>query len=50
MTIADPYLFVMLMWAATFGIDVSERLNAYLARMKTEPSVVRALAEEGLPR
>lgn len=48
MTIADPYLFVMLSWAAMFGIDVPERLSGYLARMKKTPSVSRALAEEGL--
>ncbi|CAN7315505.1 glutathione binding-like protein [Caballeronia sp. LjRoot34] len=48
MTIADPYLFVMLTWAAMFEVEVPERLDAYLARMKTEPSVVKALAEEGL--
>jgi glutathione S-transferase len=48
MTISDPYLFVMLSWAAMFGIDVPERLSHYLARMRTEPSVAKALAEEGL--
>ena len=49
MTIADPYLFVMLSWGAMFGIDVPAPLGARLARMKTQPSVLRALAEEGLP-
>jgi glutathione S-transferase len=48
MTIADPYLFVMLTWAANFGIEVSERLGAYRARMTQLPSVARALVEEGL--
>lgn len=48
MTIADPYLFVMLMWAAMMEIKVSERLSGYLARMKKVPSVATALAEEGL--
>jgi glutathione S-transferase len=48
MTIADPYLVVMLMWAGKFEIEVPERLGDYLARMKTTPSVVRALADEGL--
>jgi glutathione S-transferase len=47
-TIADPYLFVMLMSAARFGIEVSERFEAYSSRMKQVPSVARALAEEGL--
>ncbi len=36
------------MWAAMFGIDVSERLNDHLAQMKKVPSVARALAGEGL--
>lgn len=48
MTIADPYLFVMLRWAANFGIDVPERLRTYLTRMTHLPSVARALAKEGL--
>jgi glutathione S-transferase len=50
MTIADPYLFVMLMWAARHGIEVPERFETYFARMKQIPSVARALAEEGLAR
>ncbi|AKU99093.1 Glutathione S-transferase [Labilithrix luteola] len=48
MTIADPYLFVMLRWAANFGIEVSGRFGTYLARMTSLPSVARALAEERL--
>jgi glutathione S-transferase len=48
MTIADTYLFVMLAWAAMMGIAVSERLVAYSARMRSVPSVAKALAEEGL--
>jgi glutathione S-transferase len=48
MTIADPYLFYMLRWARSFGIEVSERLGTYLARVTQLPSVARALAEEGL--
>jgi glutathione S-transferase len=48
MTIADTYLFVMLSWAALFKIETPERLSRYFARMKTAPSVERALAEEGL--
>jgi glutathione S-transferase len=48
MTIADAYLFVMLAWAAMMGIAVSERLVAYSARMRSVPSVAKALAEEGL--
>src|SRR6185437_9560430 len=48
MTIADPYLVVMLMWAGKNEIEVPKRLSGYLERMKTTPSVVRALADEGL--
>lgn len=48
MTIADPYLFVMLLWADNSGIMVSERLKAYFAQLKQAPSVAQALAEEGL--
>jgi glutathione S-transferase len=48
MTIADPYLFVMGMWASKHGIEVSARLQTYFDRMKQVPSVARALAEEGL--
>jgi glutathione S-transferase len=48
MTIADPYLFVMLMWASIHGIKVSERFDAFFTRMNALPSVAQALAEEGL--
>lgn len=48
MTIADPYLFVMLMWAAKHEIDVSDRLETYFARMKASPTVAQALTAEGL--
>lgn len=48
MTVADTYLFVMLRWATSFSIDVSERLRNYAARMTQRASVARALAEEGL--
>lgn len=48
MTIADPYLFVMLTWATLHGIEVPQRLHDYAGRMRQIPSVARALAEEGL--
>ena len=48
MTIADPYLVVMLMWAGKNEIEVPDRLTGYLAQMKKMPSVARALADEGL--
>ena len=48
MTIADPYLYVMLTWAAKHGIEVSARFESYATQMKKMPSVARVLAEEGL--
>ena len=48
MTIADPYLVVMLMWAGKNEIEVPERLTSYLAQMTKMPSVARALTDEGL--
>src|SRR5262245_9713300 len=48
MTIADPYLVVMLMWAGKNEIEVPERLTGYLAQTKKMRSVARALADEGL--
>lgn len=47
MTIADSLFTVMLMWAGMMDIAVPELLQRYLANMKTEPSVVEALAREG---
>lgn len=49
MSIADPYLVIMLMWAGLHQVDVPERLRIYLARLKEHPSVARAIAEQGLP-
>ncbi|MET0505188.1 MAG: glutathione binding-like protein [Luteibacter sp.] len=48
MTIADTYLFVMLSWAAMMGIAVPAPLETYHTRLKSRPSIARALAEEGL--
>lgn len=48
MTIADAYLFVMVMWAGMHGIELPSNLSGYFARMKQAPSVAKALAEEGL--
>jgi glutathione S-transferase len=49
MSIADPYLFWALLAASRFDIVIPDRLGAFFDRMKREPSVIRALAEEGLP-
>lgn len=48
MTIADAYLFVMLMWAGKFALDVPTQLAGYAERLKARPAVQRALVAEGL--
>jgi glutathione S-transferase len=48
MSIADPYLFWALLAVSRFDIAIPGRLGAFFDRMKREPSVIRALAEEGL--
>ena len=49
MTIADCYLFVMLMWAKEkVGLTIPQHLNGYYERLKKRPSIARALHEEGL--
>jgi glutathione S-transferase len=49
MTIADCYLFVMLMWAKEkVGVALPTRLEDYFERLKARPAIKRALAEEGL--
>lgn len=51
MTIADCYLFVMLMWAKEkVGMSLPSRLDAYHERLKQHPTVRKALTEEGLNR
>ncbi|NUO50516.1 MAG: glutathione S-transferase [Polyangiaceae bacterium] len=46
MSVADCYLFVMLRWAARFGVEVPEPLRALQSRMESRPSVQRALQIE----
>ncbi len=49
MTIADCYLFVMLMWAKEkVGMPLPVQLGAYYERLKRRPAVSKALADEGL--
>jgi glutathione S-transferase len=49
MTIADCYLFVMLMWGKEkVGISLPTHLNGYYARLKERPAVKKALRDEGL--
>ncbi|MCJ9751530.1 glutathione binding-like protein [Neorhizobium sp. BETTINA12A] len=48
MTIADCYLFWILMVAPKSGVDLPENLRRAFDRMRALPSVIQALAEEGL--
>ena len=48
MTIADCYLFWVLMVAPRSGVELPENLRNCLDRMKAMPSVIQALEEEGL--
>lgn len=48
MTIADCYLFWVLMAASKTGVELPENLRTCFDRMKATPSVIQALAEEGL--
>ena len=47
-TVADAYLFVMLMWAAKLKLAVPDNLAAFSARMRERPAVKLALKHEGL--
>jgi glutathione S-transferase len=47
-SVADAYLFVMLMWAARTGVTIPPALAAYSERMKARPAVRLALEHEGL--
>jgi glutathione S-transferase len=48
MTIADCYLFWVLMHAPKSGVELPDRLRNCFDRMKVRPSVIQAFAEEGL--
>lgn len=48
MTVADAYLFVMLLWARKNAITVPDPLPAWFDRMMARPSVAAALEAEGL--
>lgn len=47
-TVADAYLFVMLMWAAKNKLAIPATLKAFSERMQTRPTVHIALKHEGL--
>jgi glutathione S-transferase len=47
-SVADFYLFVMLLWAVRFGVPTPAVLEALRARIEARPAVQRALRAEGL--
>jgi glutathione S-transferase len=48
LTVADPYLFVMCLWAQKNGLALPDPLPAFVTRMKARPAVKLALHHEGL--
>ncbi|WP_223569172.1 glutathione binding-like protein [Agrobacterium tumefaciens] len=47
-TVADFYLFVMLLWAERYSLDVETHLVGYREMLKGSPHVGAAMAAEGL--
>ena len=47
-SVADNYLFVTLLWADKFGIDLPQSLKDYRDRNKQRDSVQQAMKAEGL--
>lgn len=47
-SVADFYLFVTLVWAERFGIEVPAELRAVYENLKARPAVQRTFAIEGL--
>ena len=47
-SVADAYLFTMLLWASKVNIDVPERLTQFAQRMRARPAVQLALKHEQL--
>jgi len=48
LSVADPYLFVMCLWAQKNGVALPDPLRAFVTRMKARPAVRAALRHEGL--
>lgn len=48
LSVADCYLFVMLLWAERFAVDVPPVMVGLRDRMRARPAVQRAMATEGL--
>jgi len=47
-SVADCYLYVMLLWAARFHVPVPASLDALRKRMDARPAVRTAVTDEGL--
>ena len=47
-SVADAYLFVMLLWAKKMGIEAPAKLAALRDRMMERPAVQKAMKHEGL--
>ena len=47
-SVADAYLFTMLLWADRVGLEVPQVLTDFAQRMRTRPAVQLALKHEGL--
>ena len=47
-SVADCYLFVMLLWAKQNGLEVPDKLGALRDRMLERPAVKKAMKHEGL--
>lgn len=47
-SVADFYLFVMLLWAERFGVEAPSSLIALRERLRLRPAVQSAMAYEGL--
>jgi glutathione S-transferase len=48
LSVADCYLFVMLLWAERFKVEVPDAFAKLGDRMRARPAVQRAMATEGL--
>jgi glutathione S-transferase len=48
LSVADCYLFVMLLWAERFEVEVPDAFAKLRDRMRARPAVQRAMATEGL--
>jgi glutathione S-transferase len=47
-SVADAYLFTMLLWAKKTGVEVPGKLTDFYERMRARPAVQLAMKHEGL--